>query len=518
LLSAELGGLPLALRAAADYVKSVGSTLVWSGRAGITDFESYRAAVRRRFESPPGAYSRDLNEPLGLELAQGVFDLSLDLLAQRGLREAAPLLKLFACLNVAPIPYRVLLGSDVLAQSPLFTDFTEMKRVTVLDALADLGLIEPHMLKSRSDPALAHVLSLHPLVHGILRDDEDVQRHRGDYYGLNVQLLLAATRDFDPDYAESWGIWDIVAPHALEVARAALLGPEQLADRRVVARALELARLATRYLVVTGLLGPAHDLVTPIIADCASFGFQRSDREILALRHEAGRIALERGDPRSAEAEFRQVIAERTRILGENHADTLASRHKLAKAIFNQGRWAEAEPVLRAVVLAENEVRGPEHADTMVVRHSLASAILALGRAAEAEEMLRDILRVRDSIWPPTTPETLHVRQTLARSLLAQSKAAEAETEIRDALRQAGERRDSPIAMYLRYILCTVLLVFPERVSELVEELNLLLKDRRRVLGPTHPETERTAVLLSKAQLIPHPRTGGEDRATSSLD
>jgi len=192
-------------------------------------------------------------------------------------------------------------------------------------------------------------------------------------------------------------------------------------------------------------------------------------------------------------------------FLGENHADTLASRHKLAKAILEQGRWAEAEPLLRSIVLAENRVRGPEHSDTMVVRHSLARAILALERAAEAEVMIRDILEVRNRIWSSTTPETLFVRQTLARSLLEQGKPDDAEFEVRDALREAAERPDAPEVMSLRHTLTTVLLM-QGRVPEAVADLTELLADRRKVLGPTHPETERTSRLLARArEILDHP-------------
>jgi triacylglycerol esterase/lipase EstA (alpha/beta hydrolase family) len=506
LLSAELGGLPLALRAAAEYVKSVINTKVWQGQETIRDFEGYRAAVRRRFESPPGAYSHDLNEPMGLEIIQEVSDLSLKLLAHRGLTQAAPLLKLFACLNIAPIPYHILLNSDVLAESSLFTEFTAKQRLTVLDGLADLGLVEPYVIRGIDDPNLSHVLSLHPVFHGILRSDEDVQQRRTDYYGLNVRMLLAATHDFDPDYPENWEIWNIIAPHSIEVSRTSLLGAPQLGDPRVIGMALELARQTSRYLIVTGLLGPAHDFVLPIVAECQSFGFQQDDREILALRHEKARIALERGDPKAAEAELRQVIAGREQILGENDPDTLASGHKLAKAILEQGRWAEAEPLLRSIVLAENKVRGPEHSDTMVVRHSLARAILALKRAPEAEAMIRDILQVRNRIWSPATPETLFVRQTLARSLLEQGKWDEAEFEVRDALLEAAELPDAPVVLSLRHTLTTVLLM-QGRVPEAVVDLTELLADRCQVLGPTHPETERTRRLLAttRAAIPDHP-------------
>lgn len=501
LLSAELGGLPLALRAAADYVKSVtSSTARAPGMAGVADFASYRGYVKERFEAPPRAPSQDLNEPASQEIMRQVSGISLELLEHRGRAQAGPLLKLFACLNIAPIPYDVLLSTGVIAGSPLFAGFTGQQQTAVLDALADLGLIERRVLDNIEDPSISRVLSLHPVVHGILREDGDVRQRRADYYGLNARMLLTATESHNPDEPESWVIWDVLAPHTIEVTRAALLLP----DRGVIALALKLARLTSRYLIVTGLIGPAKDLVEPIVADCAGFGYPEDDPAILGLRHEQARIALERGDPGAAEAELRRVIAARTQILDEYHPDTLASQHKLAKAILEQDRWAEAEPLLRTIVANENSVRGPKHSDTMVVRHSLARAILAQDRAGEAEEMLRDILQVRNQKWSPATPETLYVRQTLARSLLEQNKVEDADNEIRDALRIADARPDAPLTMSLRYTRTEVLLM-QDRVPEAIRELEQLLADRTRVLGPTHPETSRTGEALAKARQVPGP-------------
>jgi hypothetical protein len=517
-LSAELGGLPLALRAAADYINSVLSARVWQGDPSIRDFEAYRKAVKERFASPPGAESPDMSENLGFEIMREVFDLSLGLLQHRGLGQAGPVLKLFACLNIAPIPYHLLLDADILTQSPLFIEFPVMQRLTVLEGLADLGLVETAVLERIADPKVAHVLTLHPVVHGILRDDKDVRERRAEYYGLNIRMMLHATEDLDPDYPESWVVWDVVAPHSVEVSRAALLGSPGLHDRRVTVLALQLARLTIRYLIVTGLIGPASDLVEPIVASCAEFGFGADDEEILALRHERGRIALERGDPAAAEAELRQVIAGRERILGENHPDTLASRHKIAKAILEQGRWAEAEPLLRSIVDAERNVRGPEHADTMVVRHSLARAILALGRAPEAEEMIRDILEVRNRISSVTTPETLYVRQTLARSLLEQGDAKKGEDVVLDALSDANDRLDSPPVMSLRHTLAEGMLM-QTRVAEAVNLLEALVVDRRRVLGPTHPATIRTEDDLTKARIAQaHPPAPADSVPPQSTD
>jgi pimeloyl-ACP methyl ester carboxylesterase len=502
-LSKDLDGLPLALRAAADYLNKVSTEKVWAGNpGGIRDLTTYRAALRERFTSRSGSGTGDLGESLGLNTVRKVFSLSLDLLTEQGLATAAPLLKVFACMNVAPIPYHLLLRQDVVVRSPLFSGSTTTDRLAALKGLADVGLIEPHKLLDVDDEDVQHVLSLQPLVHGVFREDEDVKERHSDYYGLAVQMLLAATRNFNPDYAEGWVVWNIIAPHAVGVAPGALLRTKQPRDREVVTSALELARLTARYLIVVGLLGPAQNLIEPLITGCEEFGLYHDDREILSLRHEEGRIALERGEPELAEKKLQQVIAARETILGTNHADTLASRHKYAKAVLEQGRWVDAEKLLSSVVAAERSVRGPEHSDTMVVRHSLARAVLNQGRAGEAERMLREIVAIGRRIWTPSTPETLFVRRTLAVSLTEQGKDAEAEAEARDAIREAAGRPDTPSVMHLRYILA-VALVHRVKRKAAIAELERLLDDRIRVLGPQHPETEKTRKLLERARSIP---------------
>lgn len=493
LLSDDLGGLPLALYAAARYVKSErGAGRVWTGD-GTRDFSSYRAALRERFRSAPGTLAaRAAGESLGLDRVRQVFELSLELLSRRGLRDAAPLLKLLACLGIDPVPYHALLAEAELSGTTVLPNFTSDRRAPVLEGLADLGLIELHTLPNIEDPDLANVLSLHPVVQGIFRDDHDVRQRRAEYYAANVELLLGATKGHNPDYPEGWGVWPLLVPHTVEVCRATLLGPTALTGQRVIAQALELARTTCRYLIVAGITEPAEILVTGIIGNVAALGYGLDDREILALRHEKGRIAIERGSPAAAEAELRQVVLGRTRVLGERHPDTLASRHKLARAILEQSRWPEAEDQLASIVEDERDVRGYEHPDTIVVRHSLARAVHAQGGYSEAEERLRGIREVQLRRWAPQTPETLFVQLTLARCLLDQGRTPEAEGEVREALRLIGNPRDVLVVLQLqfRHTLAWVLLQQGDR-SKAIAELRSVLADREKMLGQGHPETRR---------------------------
>lgn len=509
-LSTQLGGLPLALRAAAAYVKATRSDAITLREPTIQDFDSYREALRARFHAPPGTGAGRRDDSLGLEAMTKVCDLALSRLAEEDLAEAAPLLKTFACLSTAPIPYRMLLNSSVLSGSPLFADFPLARREAVLRGLVRFGLVEITRRATAGEAPSDHSLALSPVVHGLLREDPDVRSRRSDYHGLITRLLLDVADPNDPDQPDSWPVWSAIAPHTIEAARTALTAGSGLADR-VLLDALELARRTARYLIVFGLLRPARQLTRPIIVDCTGFGFVPNDREILRIRHEAGRICLEAGELAEAEAELRLVLAARERVLGPEHEDTLASAHKLARSLLEQARNDEAMSLLRSVVAAEQRVRGPEHSDTMTVRHSWARTMWAAGDRMEAERELRDVLAVSLRHWAPTRFETLRIRNTLARWLLYTDRPEEAEEVIESALRDAVGIPDSPAVLTLRDTRCRVRLD-QGRYEESVTELGQLVDDRIRVLGPGSPETRRTQTFLNKIQgasEIASNRTGG---------
>lgn len=499
-LSTELGGLPVALRAAAAYIGTARGNAIALREPTIRDFDSYRAAVKRRFESPPGSGGGRRGESLGLEVMAEVCNLALNLLAEGDLAEAAPLLKTFACLSTAPIPYRLLMNSAVLRESPLFDGFPLARREAVLRGLARLCLVDATRQPEAEDAELGHVLSLSPVVHGLLRDDPDVTHRRNDYYGLTTRLLLDVTKDLPPDEPGSWPAWSVVAPHAIEVARTTLTADSRL-DVQVLTDALQLARLTARYFIVFGLLRPARTLTHRIIAGCETFGFALEDPAILWIRHEAARVSLEAGELREAEAELRLVLAARQRVLGTEHEDTLASGHKLARALLEQGRFDEAMPLLNAIRQAEYRVRGAEHSDTITVRHSWARALWETGRPAEAEAEVRDIRAVSLRDWSPTKHETLRIRLTLTRFMLWTDRPDKAETEIESALNDAAGRPDSPATLTLRFARSLVWL-WQERYDEAIGELGRLIDDRVRVLGSDNPETERTRAFLREIQEV----------------
>ena len=67
----------------------------------------------------------------------------------------------------------------------------------------------------------------------------------------------------------------------------------------------------------------------------------------------------ERGDHAAAEAEYRDVLAARLRVLGPDHPDTLATRHCIALEMAERGDHAGAEAESRDVLAAQLRARAP---------------------------------------------------------------------------------------------------------------------------------------------------------------
>ena len=76
-----------------------------------------------------------------------------------------------------------------------------------------------------------------------------------------------------------------------------------------------------------------------------------------------------------AEQQYRDILADRRRLLGDDHPDTLTSRATLAGLASRQGRRAEAEDLYRRVIADRTRVLGASHPDTAAVRNELAQAV-----------------------------------------------------------------------------------------------------------------------------------------------
>ena len=491
-LSRRLGGLPLALHLAGAYLGSPFAH--WSTFAG------YRQALDG-VELP--AALTDIEEQ-GADIhatVQRTWDLSLDALAAEGRPQARPLLLVLSCFAPAtPIPAWLLqlpplaaLLADRAGQEKDKDNGAERRGLRAgLQGLSRTGLIE---IATSGSAAGLNAVTVHPVVADAnrIRLAASADAEHAAVPQTAVALLEAATAGLDPARPGDWPTWRLLRPH---VNAAIDLLADDL-DPAVLARLLTVSAISTEALLGAGRLAAAEKLAQASVA-AATF-LSRDDPAAMTARGYLARTLVRRGRSGDAETLYRDLLADRLRVQGDDHLDTLATRHDLAAALGVQGRYGEAEQLYRGLIDDDDRLRGPDHRETLAARYNLARMIGLQGRYAEAEELSRQVLDDQRRMLGPDHPDCLASRQNLARLAAKAGRYAEAEQMYRRVL--ADRRRilgdDHPDTLATRHRLARVV-GQRGRYGEAEELCHQVLADRRRLLGEDHPDNLATRHRLAR--------------------
>ena len=155
--------------------------------------------------------------------------------------------------------------------------------------------------------------------------------------------------------------------------------------------------------------------------------------QLAAQRHLAGDLD-HKGDIVGSEKALQTALVMARPLHGEEDPIVLTIRYYLANAHNNLGRYAEAEAEQRDVIRLRTKVLGPEHPDTLTTRFSLLWTLALQSRYADVEREARDLLPVMEKALGPEDPLTIKTRSRLGTSLARQDNYADAETEYRAAL------------------------------------------------------------------------------------
>ncbi|MFI6816090.1 tetratricopeptide repeat protein [Nonomuraea sp. NPDC050328] len=366
--------------------------------------------------------------------------------------EAAGLLGLLAVLSPAGVPLTLLTGgadpddpglpADVLAALAAFQG--------VLAGLADTSLIT--FTEDRA------TVVMHRLVQRAIRE-------RAVHDGLlgtavdDALTVLEAFNERIPDGAATWA------------ARTAV---ETLLEQTEALRAL------------TAPAGPPTRLLT--------------------LRLWCGRYLTDLADLGRAIALYEQTLADRKRVLGDDHPDTLASRNNLAHAYQAAGDLGRAIALFEQTLLDSVRVLGGDHPFTLNSRNNLAAAYQTAGDLGRAIPLHEATLADRKRVLGSDHPDTLTSRNNLAHAYETAGDLGRAiplhEATLADRKRVLGD--DHPDTLTSRNNLAAAY----ETAGDLGRAIPLheaTLADRKRVLGDDHPDT-----LASRNNLAAAYQTAGD--------
>ncbi|MER8047711.1 FxSxx-COOH system tetratricopeptide repeat protein [Streptomyces sp. NPDC094032] len=428
-LAERLGGLPLALKAAARYLAAPGSR--------HRTFTAYRQALDTELDMLLGAEHPRASHPgVARTIVRHTWDLSLDQLTADGTTLARPVLCLLSLLAAAPVPLTYLTPELVTAASghPASAPAVE----DAVNGLHTYGLLDIATHPS-GVPELGLVV-LHPL----------------------VREITAHTLTAQPGGAARWH-------HAVADRTIQLI--EEFTDVQTGDRAT-LQRLTVHTVAVIELPGNSEN--TPLLRRLATLVRFERGRDAYTQRLALGRRATEG----------------LSRLLGPDHPDTLTSRSTYAAALADLRRYQEAAELHQQNLEAHLRVGGPDHPDTLTSRSRLALAFQGLGQYQEAADLHQQNLEALLRVGGPDHPDTLRSRNNVAHTFMELGRTPEAARLLQQILRTRVRvlGQDHPDTLATRTSLAIALLQLGQ-ADEAVSLLNQVLDARLRALGPEDPQT-----------------------------
>ncbi|WP_291990648.1 FxSxx-COOH system tetratricopeptide repeat protein [Candidatus Accumulibacter sp. ACC007] len=396
-LSADLGGLPLALEQAASYLEETGMA--------IAEYRQLLAGV------DTGALVLDTGHAsTGYERSVAA---TLCLAFTRLAPAAQELLRLASFAAPEPLPERFLLeAADRLPDALAAVAANPLTWQATVAELRRYGLAERIDIQAldASNGKREHALTLHRLTQQVVRAMlADAPR--------DAEALLAALHAALPEKVELPVAWPCCAalwPHGVNLARF----PERIPLDPVRLRylwdriAIYLQRGPALYLQAKHLFERALAL--------SRNAFGEEHQNTLTSMSNLALTLWAQGDLCGARALQEQELSVCRRVLGEEHPDTLTSMSNLALTLRAQGDLVEARALNKQALAVRRRVLGEEHPDTLVSMNNLAVTVREHGDLSGARALNEQALVVRRRVLGEEHPDTLASMNNLAGTVLEQ--------------------------------------------------------------------------------------------------
>lgn len=519
-LATRLGNLPLALDLAGAYLRTAGNSLFPDPR-GPVRFTDYLVLLNRSVAAFDDRWLRLMvDSGVSQEAHEGrrtmatTWELSLGLLERQGQEFARPIFRLLSSFGPAPLPYILVLDSDLVLASPLMTGLTPERLGETMRSLAGVGLITLTEQPGISARELVGTAVLHPLVRETSRTQPDFIDDIAQYFALVVDLMDRATRHLEPRSVQDWPQWAVLAPHAW--AAADLLAKVPNASTEQIVSATSLPHQAARYQRAMGLHAQAEAGLR-VVLEIRQRLLGADDRHTIETLHELGVVLRDRGRYFESESSLTRALSVRTELLGPDAPETLDSRHEVAVVLRDQGRYRQAEEEYRQVLTKRQAVLRENHPSTLETLYQLAVVLRDLRQLADAESAAQASLEKRREVLGREHPATLLSQHILARTLDDSGRYDEAEREYRAVLEARHEALGDyhPDTLTTRSHLAQLLTNGEDRegYEEAEAEYRLVLEAQTRVLGHDHPSTLTTRFELARVLAA----LGDTDRAADEF-
>jgi len=221
------------------------------------------------------------------------------------------------------------------------------------------------------------------------------------------------------------------------------------------------------------------------------------DAELLRttfLHNKAGLFLDDQGDLQQGLVYLERALADRRRVLGDDHPDTLISMNNLASAYRSAGDLDRAIPLFEQALVRGRRVLGDDHPDTLALVNNLAGAYKSAGDLGRAIPLLEQAWARCRQLLGDDHPDTLTSMSNLAGAYESAGDLGRAipllERALADRRRVLGD--EHPDALTSMSNLAGAYRSAGD-LGRAVPLLERSLADRRRVLGDDHPDALTSA-------------------------
>ena len=221
--------------------------------------------------------------------------------------------------------------------------------------------------------------------------------------------------------------------------------------------------------------------------------------ELTKLREQAEEF-VGLGRHEEAIQKYRRLLADSSRVLGDDHPSTLNAAIGFANSLRDVGRYDDAVAAQESVLDELTRKFGDDDPNTWRVRNNLAFVLGEAGRVDEAIDMFKRTIDDSRRVLGEDHHNVLKIRNNLAGALYDARRYDEAvevhKTMLDDLVRLFGDGH--PNTLRGRNNLASVL-GGAGRVDEAIDMFKRTLADSSHMLGEDHPHTLRTRTNLAAA-------------------
>jgi len=212
------------------------------------------------------------------------------------------------------------------------------------------------------------------------------------------------------------------------------------------------------------------------------------EKELASSLNNLAQLYHSQGRYSEAESLYRQALALKRKLLGQEHPDVATSLNNLAGLYESQGRYSEAEPLHSQALALRRKLLGEEHLDVASSLNNLGLFYNSQGKYSEAEPLYSQALTLTRRLLGEEHPDVATILNNLALLYNSQGRYSEAEPLYIQALalkRKLLGQEHPDVAISLNNL--AGLYNSQGRYSEAEPLYRQALALRRKLLGEEHP-------------------------------